>query len=53
MSVPIFHCLEPVQLIILKKPELNATFSTLKVNFATPNKKTTVIFGNFYKDTVI
>ena len=38
MSVAIFHCLEPVELIILKKPELNPTFSSLKANFAMPDK---------------
>ena len=49
MSVAIFHCLEPVELIILKKNELNPIFSSLKDNFAMPDKKTTV---KFFKDTV-
>ena len=43
MSVSIFHCLEPVEFIILNKPELYPAFSSLKVNFAMPDKKTTVI----------
>ena len=40
-------------IIIIKKPELNPTFSSLKANFATPDKKTTAFYGNFYKDTFI
>ena len=43
MSVSTFHCLELVEIIILRKPELNPTFSSLKANFATPDKKKTVI----------
>ena len=42
-SVSVFHCLEPAEFIILKKPELNPEFSSLKANFAKPDKKTTVI----------
>ena len=53
MSVSNFHCPEPVELIILKKPELNPTFSSLKANFATPDKKQQLFYCNFYKDTVI
>ena len=43
MSISTFHCLESVELIMLKKPELKPTFSSLKANFATTDKKTTVI----------
>ena len=53
VNVSIFHCLESVEFIILKKPELNPAFSSLKANFAMPDKKTTVILWNFYKGTVI
>ena len=45
MSVSIFH------LIILKKLELNPIFSSLKANFATPDKKRTVILWQLlYRD---
>ena len=43
MSVSIFHCLELVEFIIFKKPELYPAFSSLKANFAMSDKKTTVI----------
>ena len=43
MSVHFFVALSQLRLIIWKKPELNPTLSSLKTNFATPDKKTTVI----------
>ena len=53
MSVSIFHLLEPVEFIILKKPELNPAFHHRMLILLLQTRKQQLFYGNFYKDTVI
>ena len=43
MLVSFFLCLEPVEFIISKKPRLNPAFSSLKADFAMPDKQRTML----------
>ena len=48
MLVSIFVAVSQLRLIIWKRHKLNPTLSSLKANFAMPEKRTKLFYGNFY-----